>query len=157
MGGNRFKDIEREKRRLFQNYINYCNKQRVFLDTVSGSDYNPLLLTDRHTQVLAVTGELDDPLLTQQTERARETQIITGSLHEEGGEVAERGLDAVNWLALQLVDVDSYARQRSRMRVQRDHNERQSGGGHLVLPHKTPATPPRNPLSLNWPEPNSTT
>ena len=57
---------------------------------------------------------MDDPLLTQQTERARETQIITGSLHEEGGEVAERGLDAVNWLALQLVDVDSYARQRSR-------------------------------------------
>ena len=57
---------------------------------------------------------MDDPLLTQQIERARETQIITGSLREEEGEVAERGLDAVNWLALQLVDVDSDARQRSR-------------------------------------------
>ena len=35
-------------------------------------------------------------------------------VRETAGEVAERGLDAVNWLALQLVDVDSDARQRSR-------------------------------------------
>lgn len=151
MGGSKFKNMEREKRNLFESYINYYNKQvqlrilvgcsqalftpqRVFLETVSGTDYNPLSLSDQDsggTQLIvslfprssvtifnlyhmkAVTGELDDPLLTQQTERVREQQIITG-IHGEEDILAERGLDAVNWLALQLVHVDSSVRQRSR-------------------------------------------
>ena len=57
-----------------------------------------------------MTGSLDDPLLTQQSDRAREQHIITGS-HGDRSVDTERGLDAVSWLAIQLVHVDSRERE----------------------------------------------
>ena len=113
-----------------------------------------------------MSGVLNDPLLTQQIDRDMEQHIITGS-HDDRSCV-ERGLDAVRWLAIQLVDVDSSVRERARYDtlllkiegyvlcyrrcVHRDHNEMQGGGGDLQLPHKTPATLAHSPLSLAWPQ-----
>lgn len=153
MGGSLYKNLDCEKRILFENYLNYCNTQRVFLETVSSEGYNPLSPTVCNTHLMATTGPLDDPLLTQATDRDREQQIATCSCSERGVIKSERGLDAVSWLAVQLVFVDSSVRERSRCRILRDHNERQTGEGYLVLPHKTPAMPLHRPFSLTWPDP----
>ena len=70
----------------------------------------------------AVTAVLDDPLLTQQTDRDTEQRIISGSHGNEARSPGERAtplrgdvaMDAVSWLAVQLTHVDSDVRQRSR-------------------------------------------
>lgn len=56
---------------------------------------------------------MDDPLLTQQTDRNKECHITTGS-HGNDETSIERGLDAVRWLAIKLVDIDSKEREKSR-------------------------------------------
>ena len=43
MGGGEFKNMEREKRTLFQNYINYCNKQVELRRSVLVCDFFLLL------------------------------------------------------------------------------------------------------------------
>lgn len=69
----------------------------------------------------AVTGFLDDPLLTQQVDRDTEQRIISGS-HGNKCETGKRAsvsrvgvaMDPVSWLAVQLIYIDSSARERAR-------------------------------------------
>ena len=73
-----------------------------------------------HHPTQAVTAVLDDPLLTQQTDRDTEQRIISGSHGNEARSPGEQALrrdvamDAVSWLAVQLTHVDSDVRVRSR-------------------------------------------
>ena len=106
---------------------------------MSADDYDPLSLRDHHTQLTvspshctlasvlhnlslqAETGRLNDPLLTQQTDRYTEQCIISGIHDNKCGTGTHMSasrigvaMDAVSWLAIQLMYVDSDVRQRSR-------------------------------------------
>lgn len=63
--------------------------------------------------IQAVTGILSDPLLTQQADRDTEQRIIAGN---HGNDVPDTSftMDAVRWLAVQLMYIDSSVRERSR-------------------------------------------
>lgn len=91
--------------------ITHSSSQRTTLSSQSAPPTS-LTLVIRLYVLQAVTGRLNDPLLAQQTDRATEQHIISGCSTENCGS-AERGLDAVHWLAIQLVYVDSSVRKRS--------------------------------------------
>ena len=129
-----------------------------------------------HLSIQAVTGVLKDPLLTQQADRDTEQRIMSGN-HSNDRSESRVAMDAVSWLAIQLIYIDSSVRERSRynhdmvllsrnfmlsvcntyrQRVKKDHNEMQGGKegvGMLKLPHKTPLSHHHSPLSLTWPQP----
>lgn len=131
--------VESRKRTLYNNYVDYCNRRPVFLDTMSKDDYNPLeLQMPRPAPIVAETKQFDDPLIAQEKFRNEEDRTIvrcmTGkSLGDKQIQqyrlpplplvpLGRQGTECSSWLAMQLHDIDSERRLQSRRRMRSSFN-----------------------------------
>ncbi|XP_002739880.3 protein FAM228B-like [Saccoglossus kowalevskii] len=134
--------VESRKRNLHDNYVDYCNRRPVFLDTMSKNDYNPLELQNpRPAPIIATTEELEDPLIAQEKVRNEEDKAVvrcmTGkSLSDKEIEqyrlpplplvpLGRHGTECSSWLAMKLHDIDSDSRVQSRRRMKSNFNDSQ--------------------------------
>eukprot|EP00731_Ephydatia_muelleri_P031857 Em0023g364a len=113
--------LDGKKRELFSEYLAYRNKHPVFLDTMNKDKYDPLRWSHDKDATRVATGPLDDPLLQQN--RALETDRLVLTSCDEGLQAAlsqqhpplgREDTNALLWLAMQLVYIESEARRRSR-------------------------------------------
>ncbi|XP_078001478.1 protein FAM228B-like [Glandiceps talaboti] len=135
-----YSNVERRKRDLHDDYVDYCNRRPVFLDTMSKADYNPLQLqVPRPAPIVAETKTFDDPLIAQEKVRNEEDKTVvrcmTGkSLCDKGIEqyrlpplplvpLGRHGTECSTWLAMQLHDIDSQVRYQSRRRMRSSFND----------------------------------
>jgi hypothetical protein len=137
MEGPAYKWLDHEKRQLFEKYLNYRNaKGYIFLDTLSLEDYDPLSLTRPISPHHGTRPRLNDPLLSQQTDRDEEDEVVEAC--EYGLPVTTSQLKAVKrplvplgrhgtecstWLAMEITSIDSQARVRSRQRMRHLSNK----------------------------------
>ena len=141
MDSDDYKLLDNEKRKLFDDYLTYSSKQEIFLETVSHKEYNPnntrqlkvwgTIAPPLHmlTHTMQVTtSPLSDPLRAQNDDAELEGRIIEGC--EEGISLEgclpgcrvdiERGNEAVLWLAMELVHIDSTNAQTRRYMTVKD-------------------------------------
>ncbi|XP_070567527.1 protein FAM228B-like [Ptychodera flava] len=135
-----YPEVERRKRNLHDDYVEYCNRRPVFLDTMSKADYNPLQLqVPRPAPIVAETQTFDDPLIAQEKVRNEEDRITircqTGkTLSDRDVEryrlpslplvpLGRHGTECSTWLRMQLHDIDSQVRYQSRRRMRSNFNE----------------------------------
>lgn len=150
-----------ERRRIFNHYLELRNTKDVFLDTIDVNEYDPMSLTT--TAKTAKTGHFNDPLIAQHIDHMTELHVIKGC--EEGiphiimtTANGREDTDPVTWLAMELVQIDSNSRQRSRKRMKgiRNHSHFKSqedteSTTDLHISHKRLINYKRDRLSLEWP------
>jgi hypothetical protein len=155
----KYTDVQR--RNLFDRYITLKNNKDVFLNTINITEYNPMRL--HYISTKAQVPKLRDPLLLQEKLHQEELEI----LNEDGKAIettpiGREDTDAVLWLAMELTEINSNIRFRSRQKVHDKQTRSYISNGTVVdegsvmeepaLPHKTPICYPREEMSLKWEE-----
>ncbi|KXJ26157.1 protein FAM228B [Exaiptasia diaphana] len=135
MNSQNYKNLEKRKRNLYNNYLDYSNKKGVvFLDVISPEEYDPLELNaNRPAPLKAVTRELDDCLISQRknkiNEDRAEIRCITGEVLKDKDienlwlpqeplvPLGRQGTECKTWLRMELHGIDSVVRKRSGERM----------------------------------------
>ncbi|CAH1798319.1 unnamed protein product [Owenia fusiformis] len=135
MNSFRYKELEKRKRELYKEYLEFTNKKgHVFLDTIAPDEYFALALhPSRPAPLKAETSHLRDPLISQARERHNEERAIMRCM--TGATYRDRDLEAVKlpplplvpqgrhgtecktWLEMPLNDIESPIRHASRMKL----------------------------------------
>ncbi|CAH3161578.1 unnamed protein product [Porites evermanni] len=143
MNGPNYRHLDKRKRQIYKQYLDYSNKKGVvFLDVMSPEEYDPLVLNaNRPAPLKAITKKLDDPLISQGATRLEEdrtvVRCVTGNKMSDK-EIEEmhlpppplvplgrHGTECNTWLRMQLHDIDSGVRKRSGQRMKGIYNDSQ--------------------------------